>query len=111
VPAGRILLIGLVALLYTGCARAVEIGSGDAALNYSLEVRNETGSDMIVRYNAGRGDALLGTVANARSERFIIASPAATTITVNAASQAGTRTSGPHTVTLRAGVTVPVTLR
>jgi hypothetical protein len=94
------------ALLTTGCARAVEVGSADPRLNYSIDVRNETTVAMIVSYNDGRGDALLGLVEPGRVERFIIASPATTGITVTGVAESGGRTSGPHAVTL--GATRPL---
>ncbi|HUF50606.1 MAG TPA: hypothetical protein VMN60_07235 [Longimicrobiales bacterium] len=93
------------------CARTVAIQSGDSTRNYSIEITNETGVAMIVSYNDGRGDALLGTIAASRTERFIVAAPAATTISVRAVATAGGQTSGPHSVTLTAGASARLTLR
>lgn len=96
------LLAVIPAVFSFGCARAVAVGSADPSLNYSIDVRNDAGVSMIVSYNDGRGDALLGTVQPGRQERFIIASPATNSITVTGTSQTGTRRSGPHAVTLGA---------
>lgn len=89
-----------------GCVRAIDVGTADARTSYSVEVRNETGIAMIVRYNDGRADALLGSVSAGASERFIIASPATTTISITGTSEAGDRRSGPHSVVLGTGTTV-----
>lgn len=96
----------IVMLAVLGCARAVDVGSADARTTYSVEVRNETNIAMIVRYNDGRADALLGSVAAGASERFIIASPATTSIGITGTAEAGDRRSGPHPVVLGAGTTV-----
>lgn len=96
----------LVLFAVPGCARAIDVGSADARTTFSVEVRNETGIAMIVRYNDGRADALLGSVAAGASERFIIASPAITTISITGTAETGDRRSGPHSVVLGAGTTV-----
>lgn len=98
--------LAIVMLAVTGCARAIDVGSADAGTSYSVEIRNETGTAMIVRYNDGRGDALLGSVDAGASERFIIASPASTSISVTGTADTGDRRSGPHSVVLGDGTTV-----
>lgn len=95
-------------LMTASCARPVQVGTGDTSRNYSIEVRNEASVAMIVRYNDGRGDALLGSVAAGQSERFIIASPAAPTVVIMGVSEAGSRRSGPHTVNLSSGTPVVI---
>lgn len=94
-----------------GCARAVAVQSGDPTRSFSIEITNETGVSMVVSYNDGRGDAILGTVAAGRTERYIIASPANTSVAIRGAAASGSRSSGPYTVSLTAGSTARVTLR
>jgi hypothetical protein len=105
----RLLVLLVLALATSGC-RPVSVTS-DPRPTYSIDVHNDAGQDMIVSYNDGRGDAVLGTVPPNRSERFIIASPSASTITVRATNASGTRSAGPYTVQLVAGVPQSVRLR
>ncbi|MGH7578088.1 MAG: hypothetical protein ACREM1_23580 [Longimicrobiales bacterium] len=101
----------LIALLtIAGCARAVAVGS-DPGPAYDLTVTNSLSEDMIVSYDTGAGPAVLGTVRAGGTERFVIASQTATSITVTARSADGERTAGPYTVQLQAGATPEVTLR
>jgi hypothetical protein len=64
---------------------------------------------MDVYYNDGSEHAL-GSVAAGRSERFIVASPKTTTVSIGGRAQSGTRTSGPYQVTLGGG-TASLTLK
>ena len=104
-------LLVLLAIVLASCTRAIAVQSGDPNRAYSIEVTNETGVTMIVSYNDGRGDATLGTVDPGRTERFIIASPASTSVAIRGAAASGGRTSGPYTVSLTAGSTARATLR
>jgi hypothetical protein len=105
----RFLLLSTI-LLLGGCSRAVQVGSdSNSGVTYRLQVTNETTQSMVVSYNDGRGDAVLGTVAAGRSESFIIASPSRTDISVKGAGSS--RTAGPYTVTLTAGTQAMVRLR
>jgi hypothetical protein len=108
-PASRPILPILAAAALFAC-RPVAVTS-DPRPTYSVDVHNETAVPMIVSYNDGRGDAVLGTVPANRTERFIIASPRTTTVTVRGTSETRTRTAGPYTVTLVAGTPQPVRLR
>lgn len=90
--------------------RPVSVTS-DPRPTYSIDVHNETAVALIVSYNDGRGDAVLGTVPANRTERFIIASPEATTITISGTNEARSRTIGPYTVHLVAGTPQQVRLR
>jgi hypothetical protein len=90
--------------------RTVSVAS-DPRPTYSVDVHNETTVALIVSYNDGRGDAVLGTVPANRTERFIIASPQATTVTIRGTNEARSRTVGPYTVQLVAGTPQPVRLR
>lgn len=106
--AGR--LLALLALTALAACRPVAVSS-DPRPTYSIEVRNETGVALIVSYNDGRGDAILGTVSASGTERFIIAAPQTTSITVRGISENRSRTAGPIQVQLVAGVPQPVRLR
>lgn len=99
----------LAALLLTAC-RSIAVQS-DPRPTYTIDVHNDTNEAMIVSYNDGRGDALLGTVAANRSERFVIASSVSSIITVTATNEARSRTLGPFQVALVAGTPQPVRLR
>jgi hypothetical protein len=107
----RAALLLLLSVLFTGCARAIAIDSGDPTRSFSIEITNETGTPMVVSYNDGRGDATLGTVAAGRTERYIIASPASTSVAIRGVATSGGRTVGPYTVALTAGSTARVSLR
>jgi hypothetical protein len=85
--------------------------ASDPRPTYSIEVTNESGTAMIVSYNDGRGDAILGTVTAGGTERFIIASPQSPAVTVTATNEARTHTLGPYSVRLVAGVPQPVRLK
>jgi hypothetical protein len=102
----------LVALLTGtgGCARAMSVGS-EAGPLYRITVENELAEAMIVSYNDGRGDAILGTVAARGQEHFAIGRPATTTIAVRARNTAGTRSLGPFSIELDASTARIVTLR
>lgn len=106
----RIVAILIAFLTIAGCARTVTVGS-DPGPAYDLTVTNSLGEDMIVSYDVGTGPAVLGTVRAGGTERFVIASETATSITVTARSGDGERTSGPYTVQLQAGTSPEVTLR
>lgn len=106
----RIVAFFVAFLTIAGCARTVTVGS-EPGPAYDLTVTNSLAEDMIVSYDVGTGPAVLGTVRAGGSERFVIASQTATSITVTARSADGERTSGPYTVQLQAGTTPEVTLR
>jgi len=101
----------LIALTTAACARGIEVGSPAPSQTYAVSIINKTDVALIVSYNDGRGDAILGNVAAGATERFIIAAPASTTVTIRGASPSGTRTAGPVSVTLVAGTTQSVRLR
>jgi hypothetical protein len=103
-------LLPLLAAAALFACRSVAVAS-DPRPTYSVNVHNETSVDLIVSYNDGRGDAVLGTVPANRTERFIIAAPQGTTITVRGTNEARTRTAGPIEVRLVAGTPQQVRLR
>jgi hypothetical protein len=93
-----------------GCSRAMLVGS-EAGPTYRITVHNEFAEAMIVSYNDGRGDALLGTVTAGGTDHFTIGRPATTTITVRARNVDSTRNAGPYTVVLSATTSQDVHLR
>lgn len=103
------LLLSIVAI--SGCARGLEVGSATPAETFSISVQNMTGVTMVVSYDDGRGDAILGTVNASATERFVIAAPATQTVTVRGEAVTGSRRAGPYTVTLIAGTPQTVRLR
>lgn len=104
-------LLAVLLFAISGCSRGIEVGSASPAETYSISVRNLTGVTMVVSYDDGRGNAILGTVASDATERFIIAAPATASVQVSGAAASGSRRSGPYTVQLVAGSTQTVTLR
>jgi hypothetical protein len=80
-------------------------------VTYAIEVHNTLTPDMIVSYDDGSGARALGAVQGGRTERFIIASPRTTAITISARNSSGTRVAGPFHVQLQAGQTQRVDLR
>jgi uncharacterized lipoprotein YajG len=110
-PAFRRVALLLTLFALAGCSRGMNVGSPSPAETFSISVQNMTGVTMVVSYDDGRGDAILGAVNASSTERFIIAAPATQTISVRAEAVAGTRRSGPYTVTLVAGTPQTVRLR
>ena len=108
-PLLRRCLILLALLPLTGCARSMSVESPTET--FSISVQNLTGITMVVSYNDGRGDAILGTVSADGTERFIIAAPAVQTVTVRGVAASGSRSAGPYSVTLVAGTPQTVRLR
>jgi hypothetical protein len=103
------LLLACLALV-AGCTRAVTVGS-DAGPLYRVTVQNDLDEAMIVSYNDGRGDALLGTVTARASDHFTIGRPARLSIAINARNIAGTRNVGPIAIELTAATATIVRLR
>jgi hypothetical protein len=100
----------VVAAAASGCTRALSVGS-DAGPIYRLTVHNEATEAMIVSYNDGRGDALLGTVPARSTDHFSVGRPATTSVTVHARNVAGTRSAGPFSVLLSTAAAQVVTIR
>jgi hypothetical protein len=93
-----------------GCARAISVGS-EASPVYRLTVANDMPEAMIVSYNDGRGDRMLGSVPAGRSDAFVVSGAASTDITISARNAQGTRAFGPVPVRLVLGDVVTVRLR
>jgi hypothetical protein len=92
----------------SACARGVALNT-DPGQSYAVNVRNPMPHAMIVSFDDGSGERLLGTVAANRTERFIVAGTARPTITIVAKDEGDTHTVR-RTVTLMAGETVEVSL-
>ena len=108
----RTRIIPLVALLcvaaLTGCARSVALDT-DPGQTYAVSVTNPMPHPMIVSFDDGSGQRLLGTVQAGGTERFVIAGSANQTVSVVAHDEAETHTVR-KTVVLQAGSTVDVRL-
>jgi hypothetical protein len=102
-----LLLAALVLAVGTACVRGVDFGPGTES--QAINVINELPDAMIVSFDDGTGERLLGTVAARSTDRFIIAGTAAMTVSVVATDQARTRTIR-RTVTLVPGGSVDVRL-
>jgi hypothetical protein len=97
----------LVLAAGTACMRGVDFGPG--AQSQAINVINELAEPMIVAFDDGTGERLLGTVAARSTDRFIIAGTTAMTVSIVATDQARTRTIR-RTVTLVPGGSVDVRL-
>jgi hypothetical protein len=107
----RMAVLVLFAVMAGGCAgmRKVEVGPSSAA-TYMVDVTNGVSAAVTVSYSAGTPERQLGTVSAGATERFIIASPASTTVTIHARTSTGA-SLGPYTVSLTAGVPARVTIQ
>lgn len=99
------LFLGLILL---GACRpmAIETEPGPA---YTLEVRNPMPHPMIVSYDDGRGQRLLGTVSANADARYVITAPARETIEVSATDEDRSHAVR-RTVTLQVDAPAQVTL-
>ena len=104
-----ILVAGAMAL-GSACSRAVAVGTTPAA-TYAVNVTNAAGADLAVSYDDGSGPRALGLVPAGRTERFIIAAPRQTTVTISGTTPDGSRTAAPVEVQLQIGSAVSGTLR
>jgi hypothetical protein len=93
----------------TACARNVRVES-DTTHGYALQVRNTMPHAMIVSYNDGSGPRVLGTVLGGATERFVIAAPKRTDITVLATDEKQSH-NRVYNVTLIAGSNTDVGIR
>jgi hypothetical protein len=104
------ILLAAAAVLAGACSRAVSVGSTPAA-TYAVNVTNAAGSDLAVSYDDGSGPRALGLVRAGRTERFVIAAPRQTSVTITGATPNGSRNATPVQVQLQAGSAVSLTLR
>ena len=107
----RTAVLALLAVIVAGCAgmRKVEVGPSSAA-TYTVDVTNARSGSVTVSFTAGSTERQLGTVSAGATERFIIASPASTTVAIHARTASGA-TVGPYTISLTAGVPTRVTIQ
>jgi hypothetical protein len=102
--------LALVTLLTnSACSRNVRVDSEPGG-GYSLAVRNTMPHEMVVSYDDGSGQRVLGTVTSAATARFVIASPKSTEISVQATDEGRTHTRS-YTVSLVSGTPSDVTIR
>lgn len=105
------LLLPLAALslaVVTACARGVEFDP-DLQRTHAVNVINEMPHAMVVWFDDGTGERMLGTVAAQSRDRFVIAATTAGTISVVARDEGTTHTVR-RTVTLVPGGSVDVRL-
>lgn len=77
---------------------------------YAVAITNTTTVEIVVSYDDGAAPRALGTVPPGRTERFVIAAPASTTVDILTRSATGDTTFGPFRVVLIAGSTVPLSV-
>lgn len=93
-------------VLVAACARPVGVES-DPGRSYAVQLTNATGAPLRISFEAGESTRELGSVAAGASERFIVvAATGAVTLVAE-----GPSFTLREPVLLRAGETVPVTLR
>jgi hypothetical protein len=111
-PRAAGVIIAITLTFATACSRAVSVGSGGpTAAAYAVNVTNAAAFDLAVGYDDGAGRRALGLVRAGQSERFIIASPKRTIVTITGATPDGSRTVASVPVELHVETTVHVTLR
>lgn len=104
----RLPILALGLLLASACARPLDLDP-DLHQTHAVNIVNSMAGPMVVWFDDGSGERLLGTVAAGSSDRFVIAGTDATTITVVARDEGRTQTVR-RTVTLVPGETVRVQL-
>jgi hypothetical protein len=108
----RMRFIPLAALVcvatLTACARSVALDT-DPGQTYAVTVVNTMPHPMIVSFDDGSGQRLLGTVPANGRERFVIAGSTSSTVSIVAHDEDETHTVR-RTLVLRAGETVEVRL-
>lgn len=98
----------LLAVAASACARGVDFEPDPGAAT-AINVINEMPHAMIVWFDDGEGERLLGTVSAGTTDRFVIAGTGATTVSVVARDEGTTHTVR-RTVTLVPGGSVDVRL-
>jgi hypothetical protein len=84
-------LVVLVLAAAAACARPVDFAT-DPGQVQAVNVINELGQPMIVAFDDGTGERLLGTVASRATERFVLAGVGTPTVSIIARDQEGART-------------------
>jgi hypothetical protein len=98
----------LAAVMVIGCA-PVPGSDGEPRPAHAINVINELPHAMVVWFDDGTGERLLGTVAAGGRDRFVLGGVTGTTVSVIARDEAATHTVR-RTVALRAGDPVDVRL-
>jgi hypothetical protein len=98
--------VALALLAATACAPVMN-GDAELAPAAAVTVINEMPHPVVVWFDDGTGERLLGTVARGGRDRFVLAGTTATTVSVIARDEAGTHTVR-RTVALRGGGAVDV---
>ena len=104
-------LLLVFALTLAGCAsmRGVDVGT-DSGTTYAISVTNHRSASVTISYLDGEATRQLGTVAPHGTERFVIASPKSTTVTIRALTSAGA-TVGTYNIALESGTTKQITVQ
>jgi hypothetical protein len=100
------LLPALMLVLAAACARGVDFDP-DRQQTHAVNVINELAHPMVVWFDDGTGERLLGTVGARSRDRFILAGSTATTVSIVARDEGGTHTVR-RTVALAPGSSVDV---
>jgi hypothetical protein len=98
-----------ISLSLGGCARGVSVQPPPTPV-YAVAITNTTAVEIVVSYDDGTAPRALGTVLPGRTERFVIAAPASTSVDILTRSATGGTTFGPFRVVLIAGSTVPLSV-
>jgi hypothetical protein len=107
----RVSILAAVSAFAVGaCAPGASVQPAPTPV-YAVSISNSTPGEVVVSYDDGTAARALGTVPPARTERFVIASPASTTVRILARDASGDPSYGPFTVSLIAGSTVSVTIQ
>lgn len=103
-------LVALILAVGAACAGAGGIEfETDPRQTQAINVINQLAHPMVIWFDDGDGERLLGTVAAGSRDRFVIAEPGVSTLSVVARDEAQTETVR-RTVTLVPGGTVDVVI-
>lgn len=97
-----------IILSFGGCVRGGPVPPPTPV--YAVAITNTTPFEIVVSYDDGAAPRALGTVPPGRTERFVIAAPASTSVDILTRSATGDTTFGPFRVVLIAGSTVPLSV-
>ncbi len=107
-PAVLMPLLAVVLATVAACAGAMEFET-DPRQTQAINVINQLGHPMVIWFDEGDGERLLGTVAAGSTERFVIAGADVSALSVVARDEGRTSTVR-RTVTLVPGGTVDVVI-
>jgi hypothetical protein len=104
------LLVALLGAATAACARGASVQPPPTPV-FAVSVTNSTGVEIVVSYDDGATSRALGTVPAGRTERFVIAAPASTSVEIRSRAASGDTAFSPVRVALVAGSTVSLTVR